>query len=490
MDVYFNLRRSHSLNSRLYLPNIFIITMANILAERTSSKTVSIVSFIALLIFLPLLLLAAYQTVTLMSRAAGIQANIVVDTKATLEPLTTDWFHTFAQGGEEQTDMLAPVAGQVRALSPKRIRIDHIYDSYNVVGRSGANLTFDFSRLDKVLDTISSVGAKPVIALSYMPGVIARDGSIINPPNDWNEWATVVQKTIEHISGSRGTSDVYYEVWNEPDIAQFGGWSLTGDKNYLTLYHYASVGANNAGGVTRFYLGGPATTGLYKNWVLSLITSGNRVNFLSWHTYQYNQHKFDDDQRNIISWLLPYPNFTLIPKLITEFGFTGDKSSLYGSTFAAAHTAAVVRQLIAENPTFLFSFELKDGPKDESSGWGLITHESKGNAAKPRYYVFNFLDTMAGNRLSLKGEGTWVTGFASANKGAIRVMLVNYDSSGAHVENTPVTFDNLDPGNYTYREHFLFGRDITLTQVVTGNSFQKQIYMPAQSVAILEITKQ
>lgn len=464
--------------------------MANILAERTSPKLISVISFIALLVFLPLLLLAAYQTVTIISRALGVQANIVVDTKATLEPLTTDWFHAFTQGGEEQTDMLAPVAGEVRALSPRRIRIDHIYDSYGVVGGSAGNLTFDFSRLDRALDTIAAVGAKPVISLSYMPNVIAKDGNIINPPNDWNEWSYVVQRTIEHISGARGTSDVYYEVWNEPDLVQFGKWGLSGDKNYLTLYRYASIGANNASGVTRFYLGGPVTTGLYKNWIMALVASGSRVNFFSWHTYQYNQHAFNDDQRKIISWLLPYPNFVLLPKLITEFGFTGDKSGLYSTTFAAAHTAAVIRQLITQKPTYLFTFELKDGPNDDGKGWGLISHESKGKTLKPRYYVYNFLDTIAGNRLSLQGEGTWVTALASTKNNVIRVLLINYDANGTHVENTPVTFENLDPGNYTYRERFLFGHDINLTQVVSGNSFQKQVYMPAQSVAILELRKQ
>lgn len=464
--------------------------MSNILVRRTSPKLTSLVAFLALLIFLPLLLLAAYQTVTIISRAVGVQANIEVDTKATLEPLSTDWYHAFAQGGEEQKDMLAPVLGEVRALSPRKIRIDHIYDSFNIVGRSGNGLTFDFSRLDQALDTINATGAKPVIALSYMPGAIARDGNITNPPNDWNEWALVVQRTIEHISGTRGISGVYYEVWNEPDIVQFGKWGLSGDKNYLTLYHYASVGATNAKSVTNFFLGGPATTGLYKNWILALIGSGNRVNFLSWHTYQYDPKKYDDDQRNLISWLLPYPGFTLIPKLITEFGFTGDKSSLYGGTFASAHTAAVIRQLISEKPAYLFSFELKDGPKDDGSGWGLLAHESKGKTAKPRYWIFNFMDSMAGTRLALTGEGTWVTGFASTKSGVIKVMLVNFDMNGAHVENTPVTFKNLDPGKYTYREHFLFGRNVTFGETVTGNSLTRQIYMPSQSVAILELARE
>lgn len=464
--------------------------MPNILIRRTSPKLASMVAFIALMVFLPLLLLAAYQTATIISRAVGTPANIAVDTKATLEGITTDWYHAFAQGGEESTNMLSPVASQVRSLSPKRIRLDHIYDLYNVVGRSGSNLTFDFSRLDQAIDTITSVGARPVLALSYMPQVIARDGNITNPPKDWNEWALVVQKTIEHVSGEKGISGVYYEVWNEPDLPQFGKWGLSGDKNYLTLYRWAATGAATARGVSGFYLGGPATTGLYKSWVLALVGSGNRVDFLSWHSYQYDPRRFDDDQRNIISWLLPYPSFTLIPKLITEFGFTGDKSKLYGSTFAAAHTAAVIRQLISQKPTYLFSFQLKDGPgQTAGDGWGLLTHEANGQTAKPRYWVFNFIDAMAGTRLALTGEGTWVTGFASTKGNVMRVLLVNFDANGAHTENIPVTFNNLDPGNYSWRERFLFGRNVSFAEAVTGTSLSKQVYMPAQSIVILELTK-
>ena len=287
----------------------------SIYIRHVSSHTTSVISLIALIVFLPLFLLAIRETVTLISRASGTPANIVIDTTSQLEPIKTDFYHAFAQGGEEQNDMIASIIGDVKALKPKYIRIDHLYDYYNVVGKNGDSLTFDWTRLDAYINSIGSTGAKPVLALSYMPSVIAKDGNIINPPNNWDEWALVVQRTIEHYSGKgeRNMSGVIYEVWNEPDLAQFGSWKMGGDKNYLTLYRYASIGANNAKNVNPFSLGGPSTTGLYKSWIMGLVNSGNRVNFFSWHSYLTDPKRFATDQRNIIAWLLPYPHLRPSP---------------------------------------------------------------------------------------------------------------------------------------------------------------------------------
>jgi hypothetical protein len=467
--------------------------MSNFLTSPTKPKLVHIISILALLIFMPLLIFGTQEVATLLTRASGTPANIIVNTKLVLEPLDLNFYHAFAQGGETSGNMLKPVTAEMQVLKPKVIRIDHIYDYYNVVGKSGDQLTFNWTGLDDTVDTILAMGAKPVLALSYMPQAIAKDGNIINVPNNWDDWALVVQRTIEHYSGRGGKniSGAYYEVWNEPDLAQFGGWKYGGEKSYITLYQYASSGARRAGGVNAFYLGGPATTGLYKSWILALVGSGARIDFLSWHTYQADPMKYAKDQEDIISWLMPYPNYTLVPKLITEFGFTGDKSSAYGTTYAAAHAAAVIRQLISGGPTYALSFQPIDGPNQQSgNGWGLITNGDNGKKPKPRYYVYSFLDSMAGNRVSMTGEGTWVTGFASKNANTLRVLLVNFSTNGSHSEVVPVTFGNLDPGTYKYRQHFFLGGDVTLTDTVTENTLQKKILMPSSGIVILELTKQ
>lgn len=455
------------------------------ITERTTPKAISLVSILALIVFMPLMLLAVQNIAVLITRATGTQANIVVDATEVLEPIDTTFYHALAQGGEQTGDMLAPVVSDISALHPKVIRLDHLYDHYNVdISADGA--VTGWGSLDGAVSSILATGARPVLALSYMPAAIAQGGTIINPPNDWNAWAKVVQQTIEHFSGKNGKNinGIYYEVWNEPDLAQFGSWKPA---NYATLYKYASIGAAHAQNVNTFYLGGPATTGLYKTWIFAVINSGARVDFISWHTYQQDPSYYDRDQRNIIEWLLPYPSYTLIPKLITEFGFTGDKSAQYGTTYAAAHAAAVISKLISGGPTYLFSFQPVDGPGQQSgNGWGLITNSDNGLKKKPRYYVYNFIDTMAGNKLSLTGEGTWVTGFATTRNSVIRVLLTNFRG---YTENVPVTFVNLSPGAYTLRSRYLFGTDTKVTISATESTYQTKIPLTSNNVLILELSK-
>lgn len=458
------------------------------LTQRTQPKTISIISVLALIIFLPLMLLAVQNIAVLITRATGTPANIVVDAKTVLEPIDTGFYHAFSQGGEQSGDMLAPVVGDIRALRPKVIRLDHLYDNYGV-SVNGDGAVTGWGTLDDAVSSILATGAKPILVLSYMPASIAKGGTIINPPNDWNAWAKVVQSTIEHFSGKggRNLSGIYYEVWNEPDLAQFGSWKYYGDKNYITLYRWAAVGAKNAANVNTFYLGGPSTTGLYKEWILALVQSGNRLNFLSWHTYQTDPAYYDRDQRNIIEWLLPYPSYTLIPKLITEFGFTGDKSPQYGTSYAAAHAAAVIGKLITGGPTYLLSFQPVDGPNQQSgNGWGLITNSDNGLKKKPRYYVYNFIDGMAGNRLSLSGEGTWVTGFASIKDSTVRVLLTNFRG---YTENVPVTFTNVDAGTHSLRSKYLFGADTNVPVTITAPSYQTKVPLTPNNVVILELSK-
>lgn len=465
------------------------------LTSRVTGKTLSTVSLIALVTFLPLLLLAAYQTATIISRATGKPGDIIVDASVvTYEKIDPTFMYAFTQGGEETGNWLKPVQQEVASLKPKWIRIDHIYDFYDIVKNKGGALSFDFSRLDPIIDSIRAVDATPVISLSYMPPAIAKDGKIINPPINWDDWSLVVQKTIEHVSGSSGKNipGVYYEVWNEPDHEQFGEWKLTGEKNYLTLYHYAAKGASQAKQTQQFALGGPATTGLYKDWIIKLIETGDRVDFLSWHSYLLDPQRFSQDQRDVTSWLLRYPNFVLLPKLITEYGFTGAKDPRYSQPFGSAYTAAVFRQLVSGSPMALFTFQLKDGPgQEKGDGWGLIGHELSGQTLKPRYYVYSLLSRMAGNRVLLTGEGTWVTGFASKQNDTIRIMLINFDAYGSHTETTPITITNLGNGTYEYSQQYLQGNTPGESQKfiesVTDHSLKKQIYMPAQALVLIEL---
>lgn len=432
----------------------------------------------------------------LWSEATGTEASLVVKTQTLLPGAGRPWAH-LAQGGEDLSgNMIAPVVSQIKILSPQTIRIDHIYDGYDVVGRDGSGqLTFNFSRLDEVVSSIRQTGAVPMLSLSYMPAAISV-GDIVDKPRDWNEWAAVVQRTIEHYSGSLNITNMTYEVWNEPDL--FGGWKTHGDKNYLALYEWAAIGAGRAKVNQSFLFGGPATTGAYQDWtrkLLDLAAQKNlRLDFLSWHRYSLNLKTYEDDRTMVRRILNQYPKFSGVTQLyITEFGPNSETNSVNDSGLAAAHLAAAVAEGGGEIDRY-YTFEIVDG-KDPAGKklwgrWGLLTHPDAGLEIKPRYRGLQMLNRLEGEQLAVAGEGSWVKAMATKSAdGVIRVVTVNYDQYGRHMETTPLVFAGLMPGGYQAARTLLSGR--TRTEMVsagTDGGLRLLLELPPQTVMLVELS--
>ena len=425
--------------------------------------------------------------------ATGEPANIIVDTQAILGPMPRPW-RNLAQGGEDHNWRLQPLTSQVKALKPEYIRIDHIYDFYEIVSRDGSGrLQYNWTKMDLVVSDILATGAKPYIALTYMPSIIAVNGDIVSKPNNWGEYQQVVQRTIEHFSKERGIEDVNYEVWNEPDL--FGKWSIG---NYLVMYSYASHGAQQAAenGSKIFKFGGPATTALYKNWIkqlLDYVAKNNlRLDFLSWHRYARNVDAYRNDFSDIKDWLSAYPRFSNVESHITEWGHNSDIDPGYDTNYGAAHTAAVAMEMVG-NIQRGFVFEIQDG-KDPSGKeywgrWGLFTHTDYGAHAKPRYYALKFIDSHAGTeRVSILGKGSWVKGMASHTGASTIVVLANYDPAIQHSENVPVTFKSLTGTNFVIQQQFLNGRSLRQEIATTAAELQTFVNMPPNSIAAVTIT--
>lgn len=460
----------------------------------SSSKTkrsylLPLLSLLFFLAVLPLGVLLVQKTQEYWSQAFGQTANIVVDTQDVIGFLPQTWL-ALAQGGEETTPMLSPVLSEIQELRPQYIRLDHLFDYYDVVSKDQGELTFNFTKLDQTVNDILAVGSRPLLALSYMPPSLSRDGSVTSPPNDWNDWAKVVQTTIEHYSGKnqRNLNNVYYEVWNEPDY--FGNWQLGKDPDYLLLYRYASLGAKAAKNTNLFFLGGPATTHFQAKWVRSLFISGNRLDFISWHHYGQDKEGFTKEVQTFEDLLSDYPQFVDIKRLITEWGSDSENSPRHDSQFDAAHFVAITREYLGK-VNLSFAFEIKDGPSPEGKKywgrWGLLTHEKFGVEKKPKYQAFRFLSPMHGYWLTLTGEGTWVTGFATLEGQQTKLLLVNYDPRELHSENVPVTFINLGSSDYNYQESFLFGGTTKSVEKTANGQLQKSIFMPPNSVVLVTL---
>lgn len=447
-------------------------------------------SIFFLLLLVPFLIKLVQTAQYYFGKAEEKPANIVVDVGKDFGPIPQPW-KALAQGGEEDENMLQPVISQIKNLKPEYIRIDHIFNRYQLVEKNGAGeISYNWTRLDKIIDDILKTGALPFISLSYMPTQISQDGNVTSPPADWNHWSQIVENTIEHLSGPAGKNlkDIYYEVWNEPDL--FGQWKAGRNPDYFLLYRYAALGAQQAQNVNQFFLGGPATTSLYPSWFEGLYEQNLRVDFISWHYYKISPDDFDKDIKTLKEFLEKNPKYFDVKRIITEWGSVSDNSPYHDTAFDAAHSVAMVRKFLNE-VDLAFAFEIKDGPSPEGKKywgrWGMLTHEKYGIEKKPRYQAFELLNKMDGKQLSVTGEGTNVTGFAVRDGENIKLILVNFDSKGKHQESVPVTFINLRSSEYTYKETFLLQKSKVISESPQNGSLQKVILMPVNSVVLLEL---
>lgn len=443
-----------------------------------------------------------------LSRAAAIKANIVVDVTKTSGPFPNRW-KALAQGGEESgVRMLENVVSQVSGLYPRYIRLDHIYDFYDVVSRdSSGNLSFNFSKLDQTVCDIYHTGAKPFFSLGYMPPTMSDDGSLIGKPKNWHEWTFLVQKTVEHYSNKETVlpcgaledfwkTNIYYEVWNEPDLESFGKWRYVGgDKSYSDLYFYSVKGAQQSQNVLPFKIGGPVTTALYKNWIqkfLDFVNTNNlRIDFLSWHHYSKKTDDYTDDIIKLNKWLgesPKYDRYENLPKIISEWGYDSEKNPIADTEVGAAHTVASLKNLINAGLELSFLFEIKDGP---TLSWGILNHDG---SPKPRYQALKLLNSLEGNQLMVDGEGTHVSAISSQKEDKTVLILTNYDQTGINYEAVPVVFKNLDGAGYSLTKKYPDGRSETSLnlQPVDGEirlKGDKVIIMPANTIVALELVK-
>jgi hypothetical protein len=444
------------------------------------------------LLVIIVVVVAVPSALRLVSKASGVHANLVFNLEGVLGRMPTPW-RNLAQGGEEPGDMIAGVIPEVKALKPEYIRIDHIYDAYSVVSRNGGELVYDWSRLDSAVNSILATGAKPFLSMSYMPSVIAK-GDMVSAAKDWNDWEQVVGATIRHYSGidQKNIDGVIYEVWNEPDL--FGKYKTYGENNYLDMYAASARAAANVRGTNLFEIGGPATTGLYQNWLETLIKyvdkNNLRMDFISWHKYTTDLELFEKDVLAARSWAENIPALTNLKYYVTEWGFNSENDKGYDERSGAIHFLAASRTMVGAVDR-AFVFEIKDGPGTEKywGRWGLLTNEKFGTPEeKPRYKAVEFINTLFPYRMSVSGEGSWVKSLATTDdNGDIRIMVANYDPKATHVEAVPMTFENLPKGEFTVTRQNFLGESRTTKIATTSATWKTSEYFEPNSAAMFTI---
>ena len=109
---------------------------------------------------------------------------------------------------------------------------------------AAGNPIYNWRIVDSIFDTYVSRGLKPMAELSFMPEAMSTKpqpykhdwvpgqnyGKIYTgwryPPKDYKKWGELVYQWVKHSIERYGQKEVeswYWELWNEPDIAYWGG---------------------------------------------------------------------------------------------------------------------------------------------------------------------------------------------------------------------------------------------------------------------------
>src|SRR5579859_2966045 len=94
-------------------------------------RVLRIVTIFAILFSIPVGIYLVGQATGFFGQAGGIESNIIIDAGTSFPDSNYSW-KNLAQGGEEKGRMLGNVTGQIGALHPNYIRIDHVFDFYDI----------------------------------------------------------------------------------------------------------------------------------------------------------------------------------------------------------------------------------------------------------------------------------------------------------------------------------------------------------------------
>jgi hypothetical protein len=446
------------------------------------------------LISLPIIVLAALTIQQITSKASYKPANIIVDINNLTVPILES-FSCFAQGGEEPPPMLVNTIDKMKNLNPKYVRLDHIYDSYDIVKFENNEYKFDFKKLDETVDHIIQMGAKPFFSLTYMPRIFNQNNSLIDPPDNWQNWKNLVQNTIEHYSGieNKNISGIYYEVWNEPELVQFGKWNIDGGKDYRILYYHSALASKDAKNTQIYYFGGPAVGSFYPKWIDHFLSYASqnklRVDFYSYHRYHKNPEIFMQDITKIRNIINQHQSFKNLPIVISEWGIESDNLDINNSNAAAAFSINTISK-ISDYINLACNFEIKDGPPPSGGKWGLYTHENSENplSPKPKQKAFYALSKLKGKRAYLIGDNQYISAIASYDSQKTVIIISNYDLTNTHYENFPITITGLTPSTYNLSyEYPLDGRKETTELVSTNGNISKNFSLSPNTILIIEI---
>ncbi len=279
---------------------------------------------------------------------------------------------------------------------------------------------YNYTYLDRVMDSYRRLGLKPFLELGFMPGKLASGSQTIfywkgntTPPASYERWNHMVQALLRHLCQRYGREEVVtwpIEVWNEPNLPGF--WEHADMQEYFRLFHSTFDAVKEVD--QRFRVGGPAVCGGSDEvWIRAFMEychgQSIPVDFVTRHHYttelpemagHYGYAQLQDTEggfanlhttREIID---SYPEYRGLDIHITEFNTSYiPNCPLHDTNQNAAFIARQLSRLGDDNASYSYwtfgdVFEEQGVPFTPfHGGFGLVAN---GCIPKPTFWTFVF----------------------------------------------------------------------------------------------------
>jgi xylan 1,4-beta-xylosidase len=380
------------------------------------------------------------------------EATFSADLSARGRPLPHVWEHTVGSGHAAlalRADWQEQLARCRRELGFRHVRFHGLLcDDVGTLVRQNGRLTDSFFNAGRIWDFLLSIGMRPFVELSFMPGALASGrktvfhyGANVTPARKHGEWSGLIERLVGFAVERYGREEVRrwpFEVWNEPNLKAFGTGSRAG---YFRLY------ATTARAVKAvdpdIPVGGPATA--QNAWIEEFLAfCGDRglpADFVSTHHYpnddasgsgggveeqlaRVHRNTLQEHERRVRTQVGKRPLY------YTEWNAaTDDRLPLHDEPYSAAF--AVKASLDAADTVDAYSWWTFSDIFEENyfpsvpfhGGFGLLTLHG---IAKPVYRAFELLHRLGEERLAVSGRHATVDARVIRRGTDATIVLTNW----------------------------------------------------------------
>lgn len=297
------------------------------------------------------------------------------------------------------------------------------------VSRDGIE-EFNYTYVDRVMDSYIELGLRPFIELGFMPEKMASGTQTVfywkgntTPPSSYDKWCNMVTSLLRHLCDRYGRDEVVtwpIEVWNEPNLPGF--WEKADMTEYFKLFSHTFKAIKALD--PDFRVGGPAVCGgTDELWIGAFMEychdNSLNIDFVTRHHYtselpEYEGHygyielmKAEDGFDNLHTTreiIDKYPEYKGLPIHITEFNTSYiPNAPIHDTNQNAAFIAQQLSRLGDDNESYSYwtfgdVFEEVGVPFSVfHGGFGLVAN---GCIPKPTFWTFAFfkkLKELSGN---------------------------------------------------------------------------------------------